>query len=179
LLPSSAGHAIGAINAEQAGILESPDPYGLAAMARRQELGFRLLGVLLKFARPKVGAAALLSGHSRIQPALDFMQAQLAQPLNRALLARSVHLSESRFHDVFKQATGQTALEYLLRLRIRRAQELLLGSDASVAEVGAQCGFSNQFHFSRQFKNTCGQSPQRYRTLAAQAGVRAVSLSKV
>jgi transcriptional regulator GlxA family with amidase domain len=100
------------------------------------------------------------------------MQENLAEPISRRLLARRVHLSESRFSDVFRQATGRSALDYLRRLRVRRAQELLLGSDASIAEVGEQCGFPNQFHFSRQFKNICGQSPRRYRALALQTGVR-------
>jgi AraC-like DNA-binding protein len=175
LLPIRTGEEIGAINEEQVQILKSPDPYGLAAMARRKELGFRLLGLLLKFSRPNPDAVALLSGHARVQPALDYIQQHLAEPLNRATLARRVHLSESRFHDVFKQATGVTSLEYVRRLRMRRAQELLLGSDFSIAEIGRQCGFSDQFHFSRQFKNSCGQSPQRYRTLASKAGVRAIS----
>jgi len=110
LLPAAAGDAIGAINAEQVAILEGLDPYGIAAVARRLELGFRLLGILLKYARPNPAAVALLSGHTRIQPALDYMQDNLSESISRKLLARSVHLSESRFHDVFRQATGQSAL---------------------------------------------------------------------
>jgi transcriptional regulator GlxA family with amidase domain len=141
----------------------------MAAVARRQELGFRLLGIILKHARQKAGAAALLSGQARIQPALDYMLAHLDEGVSRTRLAQSVHLSESRFHDVFQQATGKTAFEYLRQLRIQRAQELLLSSDASVADIGQRCGFPDQFHFSRQFKIVCGQSPRQYRSLAAKA----------
>ncbi len=175
ILPTETGKAIGAINAEQVSLREGAEPFGLAAMARRQELGFRLLGILMKHAQPHPGTAALLSGRARVQPALDYMQAHLAEPIQRDVLAACVHLSESRFHDVFRQATGTSAIAYLRRLRIRKAQELLLSSELSVADVGRRCGYPNQFHFSREFKNTSGQSPHRYRVLAAQAGVRGTS----
>ena len=51
-------------------------------------------------------------------------------------------------------------------LRLRHAQELLLSTDASVAEVGVRSGFADQFHFSRQFKAAFGLSPRGYRVNA-------------
>lgn len=42
-------------------------------------------------------------------------------------------------------------------------QELLLRPNVSVAEAGRMCGFSDQFHFSRQFRAACGKSPLQYR----------------
>lgn len=157
------GDEIGAINDEHVALLSGIEPYGLAASARRQELGFRVLHLILKNAQLRADAQALLSGHARIQPALDFMQTHLEKPIGRGELARTLFLSESRFHDVFSQATGVAPLQYLQTLRLRRGQELLLSPEISVAEAGRRCGFNDQFHFSRQFKKAFGQSPRQYR----------------
>lgn len=173
ILPPATGEAIGAINTEQVKLRDSAEPFGVAAMARRMELGYRLLSILMKHARPNPARVALRSARDRVQPALDYMLAHLVEPIDRQALAACIHLSESRFHDLFKRATGTSAMVHLRRLRIRKAQELLLSSELPIAEIGRRCGYPHQFHFSREFKHTSGHSPQRYRTLAMQAGVRA------
>lgn len=165
-LPRTDGDAIGDAIAEQLAILNSAAPYSPSAIGRRQELGFGILRRILAHARLRDGAAALISGQARIQPALDLMQAHLAGDVTRADLARAVHLSESRFHDTFRRATGHAPLQYLKLLRLRHAQDLLLGTDISVAEAGRRSGFADPFHFSRQFKNVLKQSPREYRETA-------------
>jgi AraC-like DNA-binding protein len=165
-LPASVGDAIGDSIEEQVNILRGAEPYSPASIARRQELGFGILRRILAHARLRDGAAALISGQTRIQPALDFMQARLADAVTRADLARCVHLSESRFHDTFRRATGYAPLQYLQLLRLRHAQELLLSTDLSVSEVGRGSGFADPFHFSRQFKSVWKQSPRQYREAA-------------
>jgi AraC-like DNA-binding protein len=173
------GDEIGAINEEHTEMLEGPDPFGLASIARRQELGFKVLRLILKNGRLREGAQELLSGHARIQPALDYMQAHLAEPVARGELARTLFLSESRFHDVFKSATGVAPLQYLQNLRLRRSQELLLTPDLSIAEVGRRCGFPDQFHFSRQFRSAFGTSPRQYRESARRAMNQSAALQKL
>ena len=91
------------------------------------------------------------------------MQANLGRPITRGELAATLYLSESRFHDVFKHATGVAPVQYLNSLRLRRGQELLLSPEITVAEAGRKCGFDDQFHFSRQFKKAFDQSPRAYR----------------
>ena len=166
---NASGDEIGAINEEQTALLEGPEPFGLASTARRQELGFRVLRLILKHARLRKGAEGFLSGHARIQPVLDFMQANLGRPIARGELAATLYLSESRFHDVFKHATGVAPVQYLNSLRLRRGQELLLSPEITVAEAGRKCGFDDQFHFSRQFKKAFDQSPRAYRESLWQA----------
>ena len=173
VLPRSTGDHIGAAVKQQVALLEGPTPDSLAAIAERRELSFRVARMLLAHARVRTDAAALLSGHARIQPALDFMREHLAARITRGQLARSVYLSESRFHDTFRAATGHAPLQYLQMLRLRNAQELLLSGELSIADVGLRCGFADQFHFSRLFKAAYGQSPRAYRTAAErQLGIR-------
>ena len=96
-------------------------------------------------------------------PVLRRMQEEPEGAWSREGLARLVHLSPSRFHALFKEAMGQAPLAYLQELRLRRAQERLVASEAGVAEIGRACGFGDPFHFSRQFKAFCGESPRTYR----------------
>jgi AraC-like DNA-binding protein len=64
---------------------------------------------------------------------------------------------------MFKKATGLNFTEYLSRIRIERAKNLLLNPNLRVSEIAFEVGFQSLTHFNRVFKNTVGQSPTRYR----------------
>ena len=82
------------------------------------------------------------------------------QPLTR--YAAYCSLSLSRFSHVFRAATGLTPLNYLNRIRIDKAKELLLNTSLSVAEISEITGFSSQNYFGRLFKKQVGQSPTQF-----------------
>ena len=64
----------------------------------------------------------------------------------------------------FKDDTGMTPREYLTKLRINYAEELLEKAEYySVGEIAVRCGFDDQYYFSRMFKKTVGVSPQKFR----------------
>ncbi len=106
----------------------------------------------------------------RVLPALLFIQKHLAEPFTRDDLARELRLSAAQFHVVFKQALGVAPMEYVTRLRLRLAQELLLQTAESVTAVAARSGFQDPFHFSRQFRARCGVSPSGYRRVRLEVG---------
>lgn len=69
------------------------------------------------------------------------------------------------FRRCFRETVGTTPLAYLTGLRINKAKLLLLDSSfVSVAQVAAQCGFSDSFYFSSRFRRAEGCSPMQYRT---------------
>ncbi len=78
-------------------------------------------------------------------------------------LATAAHMSESSLLATFKQATGQSPIDYLIRLRIQRAAELLRQSTESISEVAFSVGFEDSNYFSRQFRKTMRTSPRDYR----------------
>lgn len=67
------------------------------------------------------------------------------------------------FNREFRKKFNDTPARWILRKRLELAQELLLNTDMGMAEVGFECGFENQAHFSRIFKERTGISPLRYR----------------
>jgi len=73
------------------------------------------------------------------------------------------HMSRSTLMRVFRRATGQTPIEYLVRLRIQKAMELLRNSDRTITEIAMDVGFNDSNYFSRQFRRITGSSPRQIR----------------
>src|SRR3546814_2490382 len=66
-------------------------------------------------------------------------------------IARSCRISRGYFVSAFKVSAGITPHQWLIRSRLQRAQELLLSTDLSLADIALDCGFYDQSHFSRAF----------------------------
>lgn len=77
-------------------------------------------------------------------------------------MARQAGMTRRTFHRVFKQTTGCAPLEYLLRLRIEKAAELLAKGGLRVSDAAMQAGFDDSAYFSRQFKAIMGVPPVAY-----------------
>lgn len=78
-------------------------------------------------------------------------------------LAKACNLSRGYFIHAFRETTGMTPYQWLLRERIARARMLLLETDAAISEVAISCGFSDQSHFTRVFVNVVGTTPGTWR----------------
>jgi AraC family transcriptional regulator len=72
-------------------------------------------------------------------------------------------LSPSHFARQFRVTIGKAPHQYLRQLRIERAMLLLRETDTGVVEVAFACGFANQEHMTRLFKQHCGTTPAAYR----------------
>lgn len=103
------------------------------------------------------------SGDERVKEIKRFLTDHLAASHTVASCARRVHLSPARFAALFRKEVGTTPMRYLERLRLCRAQELLLRTSMSVGEIANTLGFENQHHFSTRFRMHTGQSPRIYR----------------
>ncbi len=78
-------------------------------------------------------------------------------------LAHECFVSADHFTRLFRQVRGVTPREFILRQRIDAAKRLLLASSHSVGRIAQLTGFSDIYHFSRQFKAHAGRSPTRFR----------------
>ncbi len=99
----------------------------------------------------------------RVRRAIALAEKSLHEGWSPAKLAAMVNLSPSRLHQLFKEETGMPPARYLRRLRLRRAKELLETTGLSVKQVMAGVGLSDESHFVRDFKKSCGVTPARYR----------------
>jgi AraC-like DNA-binding protein len=147
--------------------LDAAGARGLWPVVRRQELGFRALGLICEVSTQRDIDLSHLRHAERLLPALDRLKRDLAAPLDVDELAGSVHLSRSRFFALFRGTTGTTPAEHLRRLRLDVACQRLRGTDLPLYAIAGEVGYADQFHFSRDFKRRMGVSPSEYWTLGA------------
>ena len=86
-------------------------------------------------------------------------------------LLKISHMSSSNLLRVFRKATGQTPIEYLVRLRIQKAMELLRNTDLAITEIAMEVGFNDSNYFTRQFRRVVGMPPREFRTITPQTGL--------
>jgi len=95
---------------------------------------------------------------------IDYMEANLPHRIELETLATLVNLSQAHFSRAFKISTGLAPYQWQLDARIRRAQQLLSASDASLGEVAHATGFADPVHFGRTFRKMMGLAPGAWRT---------------
>lgn len=87
----------------------------------------------------------------------------LSHPWTVAEMAKRIPLSESRFYSVYRAFYGTSPMDDLIRARIDSAKNALLFTEQPISAIAESLGYSNVTHFIRQFRNTTGNSPARYR----------------
>jgi len=103
----------------------------------------------------------------RLKRVIEFIEANLAEPLTLDLLAHVAGLSVFHFARVFRQATGSSPYRYVSERRLQRAQRLLMSPELSVHEIARACGFPRHANFSAAFARARGMSPSAYRAYFA------------
>jgi transcriptional regulator GlxA family with amidase domain len=99
----------------------------------------------------------------RLGEVMSYMESHAHERLRLPELARRAHLSVNQFTRVFREATGHTPIDYLIRLRVMRAAELLRATDEKITSLALRCGFSDSNYFAKQFRRVMGESPRDYR----------------
>ncbi|MFD1714823.1 helix-turn-helix domain-containing protein [Amnibacterium flavum] len=133
---------------------------------------FRVLGILSRspkedrvvlardwFTPP--GAASPAAG--AVERSLGYIFDNLAGTVRMAEAARLAGMSQPTFSRFFQRASGRTFSEMVRMLRIARARVLLEESDAPIAGICYDVGYSNLSNFNRQFLREVGMTPRAYR----------------
>ncbi|AIR90802.1 AraC family transcriptional regulator [Pseudomonas cremoricolorata] len=121
---------------------------------------------------PQAGVLRALveqQGHfARIGAALSFLREHYSEPLGVEALAERANMSVSTFHEHFKRCTELAPMQYLKRLRLLKAQQMLLGEGVGVAQAAHRVGYQSSSQFSREYKRQFARSPgeeQPYQSL--------------
>lgn len=101
-----------------------------------------------------------------VREIITFIESRYMDDLSMEQLEAHIHLSKYYMMKLFKELTGMTIFHYLNHFRINQAKVLIyVNKELSITEVGYQVGFKQPSHFSRNFKEIVGLSPEQYRRM--------------
>lgn len=103
-----------------------------------------------------------------ILKSIDYMHRHYAEKITLEDVSAYVFLSPSYFSKVFKEEMGENFNNYLNRIRIEKAQQLLLADNIQLVQISGMVGFEDQSYFTKVFKKRTGVTPGKYRELRGQ-----------
>ena len=108
----------------------------------------------------------------KTRDAISFIESNLSRRIHVAEIAECVGLRRSRLSFLFTSEIGMAPGQFLKRVRMEKACELLESSFLGIKEIAARVGYNDDTHFMRDFKKACGLTPSQHRAeyLADQAG---------
>lgn len=101
----------------------------------------------------------------KLKQATEYIQAHLGENLSLSEVANELGMSQYYFCRLFKQSTGVSPHQYLIRQRVEQAKRLLKNPELSITWIALECGFANQSHFARCFRQCTGLNPNQFRKL--------------
>ncbi|WP_020205201.1 helix-turn-helix domain-containing protein, partial [Cupriavidus sp. WS] len=135
--------------------------YGQAAAVQAARLAVAPLhrdGGQAPFIRQPVADTA-----TSLSPLFDWMLKNLHKPIDVTALAAKARMTPRTLARRFRDQTGTTPIQWLITQRVRRAQELLETSEASVDQVASASGFDSPVTFRARFQRVVGLTPSAYR----------------
>lgn len=103
------------------------------------------------------------SAERSIMDCVNYINNHYQESLERGSLARKVSLSSSYFSVLFKRYVGCSPVQYITKVRLDKAMQMLRGSNKPVAVVALEVGFHDPLYFSRVFTREIGVTPRAYR----------------
>ena len=105
------------------------------------------------------------SSHSfrQIDQAIRLLSLQYGQQLSIEAIARTLGYHRAHLTKLFKEVTGMSPMQYLFKVRMKKAEDLLSGTDLSIAQIASSVGYSDPLFFTKQFRKWCSKSPTEYR----------------
>lgn len=147
-------------------IAENNNLYGtLLEIDSFSELDDWIKGILGNVCEQISAKNQLKTKHS-IQKAINYIREHCQEEISLTSVANYVRLNPTYFSRFFKEETGCSFVDYLKKLRIEKAKELLRTSNLKIYEICEALGYQSVQYFSTLFKNMVGLTPQEYREKA-------------
>ncbi|MBP1996103.1 AraC family transcriptional regulator [Paenibacillus eucommiae] len=106
-----------------------------------------------------------------VSQAIRYIEQHYQESMSLDSIAEQLNYSPRHLSMRFKAQTGASPIDYLIQIRLSRAEELLLRTDAALRDIAAEVGYSDVYYFSRLFKKHTSLSPVRFRTMGRQRGL--------
>jgi AraC-like DNA-binding protein len=106
-----------------------------------------------------------------------FIDARLDRPIRLKDLSEVSKLSTAYFCRAFKRTFSETPHSYIVRRRLNKAETLMLTSDLSLSDIAVRCGFTDQAHLCKLFRQQYARSPAAWRRERTETGRRRAKLA--
>jgi AraC family transcriptional regulator len=93
----------------------------------------------------------------------DYIDGHIAGPVRIADLCALVRRSPAHFARSFKRSFGESPHSFVVRRRVELAAQYMLTTDASLSDIALRCGFADQAHLCKQFRQAAGETPAAWR----------------
>ena len=121
---------------------------------------------VLRFCEPLMdGLWSKARSISKYRQLINHIQENISPSMKVDQLAEFMNMSRSALSKSFRRDIGISLKEYLTRIQMERAMNLLSSTDLTIEEIAFQLGYTNVPYFFRSFKKTVGESPGKYRHL--------------
>lgn len=101
----------------------------------------------------------------KLRQAIEYIQAHLSEDISLSDIANELGMSQYYFCRLFKRSTGVSPHQYLIQQRVEQAKRLLKQTERTVTAIALDCGFANQSHFAKYFRQYTGMNPNQFRKL--------------
>jgi AraC family transcriptional regulator len=102
----------------------------------------------------------------------NYVDGHIAERILVADLSAVIQLSEAHFSRAFRRTSGESPHAFVIRRRVEFAAHYLLQTDASLSDIALRCGFSDQSHLCKAFRQATGQPPALWRRMRRTRGAR-------
>ncbi len=99
-----------------------------------------------------------------IREAMDYITMNCHKQMDSAMVAQHLHYNPDYFASLFRKQTGMTITQYLNKMRVELAKQLLVNENVSIKEAAYSSGFQDEKYFMRIFKRQEGMTPLAYKT---------------
>ncbi len=99
----------------------------------------------------------------KIDRAVEYIKTNYNQNINMAVVSNEVSMNYTFFSETFKEVKGESFVDYLKKVRISMAKQLLRTSCLQITRIATSVGFNDEKHFSKTFKTEVGCTPSEYR----------------
>ena len=107
------------------------------------------------------GSGRLLAWQAR--KVRDYIDSHITGPVLVADLSALLRRSEAHFSRIFKRTFGESPHSFVVRRRVELAAQYMLTTDASLRDIAVGCGFADQAHLCKQFRQATGETPSAWR----------------
>lgn len=132
-------------------------------IACRSALQLLLLELSLETCRLSENSAGTARSVIAVEQAARLIETRLSSPFSSAALSKEVGLSPNYLARCFKQRFGMTLHAYRMRCRMENAQQLLVGTNLTVKEIGAQLGFNDAQEYNKACRKYLAMPPTKIR----------------